>query len=108
NGSGLGGHGVEIVDETVGEEGRAEAASLIPLWRLGVDILKGFAPVFFHAESHGVRQKFFEHFGSLDHAIETIGFDVNEEILEAENAFESTGAALGTRGHEPAEGADDE
>ena len=86
---------------------RSEASASIPTGRLGVNILEGFAPIFFDAEGHGEGQEFFEHFGSLDHAIEAIGFDMSEKILEAENAFEGARAAVGSCGHEPGEGAND-
>src|SRR6202007_439599 len=92
--------------EHVGIEAGAVAA-LIPLRRLGVDALEGFAPVFLDAEGHGEGEKLFEHFGRLDGAVETIGFDVGEEILEAEDALEGAGSHLGSGGHKPAEAADD-
>src|SRR6266853_5143586 len=107
NRSGLRRHGVEIVYEAVGEEGRAETAALIPVWRLSINILKRLAPIFFHPESHGERQKLFKHFRSLDGAVEAIGFDVCEKILETQNAFQSARATFRARGHEPAERADD-
>ena len=52
-------------------------------------------------------EEFFEHLRSLDGAVEAIGFDVIEKILEAEGIFERAGALFGVRGHKPAEHADD-
>jgi len=73
---------------------------------LGHDALKRFAPIFLHAERHGVRQKFLKHLRRLDHAIEVVRFDVVEEVFEPKNAFQGPCALLRVRGHEPAEGAD--
>src|SRR6266849_2973614 len=46
NRSGLRRHGVEIVYEAVGEEGRAETAALIPVWRLSINIWNGLFQFF--------------------------------------------------------------
>src|SRR5882724_9290027 len=106
-GAGLRGHQVEVVDE----EDRVEigaVGTLVPTGWLGVDALKGLAPVFFNAESHGEGQELLEHFGRFDGAVETVGFDVAQEIFKAERAFQGAGALLGVRGHEQAERADDD
>src|SRR5208283_118958 len=99
-------HGIQAADKHVRVETRAEIA-LVPLRRLGIDVLEGIAPVFLDAEGHGEGEKFFKHFRSFDHAIEAIGFDVIQEILEAKNAFERASTRLRVRGHEPAKSADD-
>src|SRR5271157_5976053 len=101
-----GGHGIQVADEHIRIEARAEVA-LIPLRRLSVNILEGVAPVFFDAEGHGEGEKLLKHFRRFDHAIEAIGFDVIQEILETQNALESASAGLRVRGHKPAKAADD-
>src|ERR1700739_4800523 len=73
-------HVAQIVGEGHGVESRAERGAAIPLRRLGHDPLEGATPVFLDTECHGERQKFLEHFGGLDHAIEPVGFDVYEKI----------------------------
>jgi len=106
-GAGHGGHGTEVVGEGVWVEAGAKTATLVPLGGLRVDALEGAAPIFFDTQSHGERKELFEHFGRFDHAIEAVGLDVGEKILEAEDAFESAGTGLRTRGHNQAEAADD-
>src|SRR5438552_756452 len=88
NRSRLTGHRVQVVHKAVRIKLRPVTATLIPARRLRVDILEGFAPIFFDAEGHGERKKLFKHFGSLNHAIEAVGFHMGEEIFEAENTFE--------------------
>jgi len=44
------------------------------------------------------RQKLLKHFRRFDGAIETVGLNVVQEILETQNAFESAGARLRVRG----------
>src|SRR5438876_53894 len=75
HGTGLAGHGAEVVDEGHGVEIRAEAAALVPTGLLGVNALEGFAPIFLDAHGHGERQELLKHFGRFDHAIEAVGFD---------------------------------
>src|SRR5579862_109305 len=53
--AGLGRHGVQIIHEAIGVKLRAEAASPIPLRRLGIDVGEGVAPVFFHTQGHGIQ-----------------------------------------------------
>src|SRR5262249_34266205 len=103
----LGRKRIQIVHEAEGVKVRAKVATLIPLWRLGVDVGESFGPVFFHTEGHCVRQKFFKHLGRFNHAIEAVGFDVGEEVLEAEDTFERARAVGSTGGHKPAKAADD-
>src|SRR5205809_4807971 len=104
----LTGHGVEIVHKTIKIKLRPVTAALIPARRLGVNVLKGLAPIFLNAKSHREGKKLFKHFGSFDHAIEAVGFYMGEKIFEAENAFERSGSACCSCRHEPAEAADDE
>jgi len=87
---------------------RPVTAALIPTRRLHVNVLKGLAPIFLDAKSHREWKKLFKHFGSLDHAIEAVGFYMSQKILEAENALERSGTACCSCRHEPAEAADDE
>src|ERR1700730_12179109 len=77
------GHLVEAIHEAQGIE-CGSAGGLIP-GRLLQHAVEGADPFLLHAQGHGKRQKFLKGVGRRRHAGEAIGFDVTQEIFEAQS-----------------------
>src|SRR5229473_2134084 len=106
--AGARGHVAQIVREHHRIKARTIRGAAIPLRRLRHDSLESPAPVFLHAERHRERQEFLEHFGRLNRAIETIGFNVHEKILKAKYTLQRARALFRVRRHEPTKPANDQ
>ena len=82
-------------------------AALVPRGRLRINILESADPFLFHAQCHCERQKLLEGFRRLADPVHVIGFDVRQEILEAQHARECLRTAGRARRHEPSKSGDD-